>query len=166
MLNIVKKSEFEDKYMQLAINEAQKAFDEQEVPVGCVIVQKDTGRLIAAGRNQMEKYRNPNAHAEMLAINEACMKIGSKNLSGYDIYVTVEPCTMCASAISNTRFGRLYYGASDEKHGAVEHNVRFFASGACFHRPEVYHGIKSRESIKLMQDFFKGLRNNDSSTKR
>lgn len=146
--------------MQLALQEAKKAYDIDEVPVGCVIVDRTRRIIVARAHNQMQKHKNPNFHAEMLAINMACEKIDNKNLSNCDIYVTLEPCTMCASAISNARIGRLYYGASDEKQGSVENGVKFFTSSSCMHRPEIYSGLNNIESLQIIKSFFGKLRKN------
>jgi len=143
--------------MQQALLEAKKAFENNEVPVGCVIADSE-GNIISRAHNLVEKTQNPNFHAEMIAIDEACKKLGSKNLENYDIYVTLEPCTMCASAIANSRITRLYYGALDDKHGAVENGVRFFTSKSCFHRPEIYSGIYAEESTELLKSFFSKIR--------
>ncbi len=144
--------------MQLAIEEAQKAFDDGEVPVGCVIVDSTNHNVVAATRNRIQKNKNPNFHAEMLAINLACSKLDNKNLSKCDIYITLEPCTMCASAISNARLRRLYYAAIDKKQGAVENGPMFFSSSSCFHRPEIYSGMLEHESVELMKSFFSKIR--------
>jgi len=156
----VKNYSFENKFMQLAFQEAQKAFDEGEVPVGCVIVESTSNNVIATARNHIQKNKNPNFHAELLAINLACEKLDNKNLSGCDIYTTLEPCTMCAVAIANARLRRLYYAASDKKQGAVENGVMFFNSSSCFHRPEVYSGMLENESVNLIQSFFSKVRKN------
>jgi tRNA(Arg) A34 adenosine deaminase TadA len=153
-----KQLKFNNHFMQLALSEAQLAFDQGEVPVGCVIVDPVRGAVIASAHNLCEQEKNANLHAEILAINEACKILDSKNLSDLDLYVTLEPCTMCASAIANSRIGRIYYGAADEKQGAVENGVRFFTSDSCFHRPEIYSGIKSQESEDLLKEFFKSIR--------
>lgn len=145
--------------MQLAFREAKKAFEENEVPVGCVIIHNGTNNIVASTRNLMQQTKNPNSHAEILAINLACLELGSKNLSGCDIYITLEPCTMCAAAIANARLRRLYYAAADRKQGAVENGIRFFNSSSCFHRPEIYNGILEEESVNLMQTFFNRIRN-------
>lgn len=158
MLNIV--SAFESKFMQLALDLAKKSYLEDEVPVGAVIVKRNNGEIISLARNSMQIQKNPNAHAEMLAINIACKKLDNKNLSECDIYITLEPCTMCASAISNARIGRIYYSASDIKQGAVENGVRFFTSSSCFYRPEIYSGMHREESEELMQSFFSKIRKN------
>jgi len=143
--------------MQQALLEAKKAFENNEVPVGCIIADSK-GNIISRAHNLVETTQNPNFHAEMIAIDQACKKLGSKNLENYDIYVTLEPCTMCASAIANSRITRLYYGALDDKHGAVENGVRFFTSKSCFHRPEIYSGIYAEESTELLKSFFSKIR--------
>ena len=153
-------SSFNNKYMMLALKEARKAGDLNEVPVGCVIVDRVKDEIVASAHNLMQKSQNPNFHAEILAINIACDKTNNKNLANCDLYVTLEPCTMCASAISNARIGRLYYGAADIKQGSVENGVRFYTSSSCMHRPEVYSGINSYESIKIIESFFGQLRKN------
>lgn len=156
----LKISDFNSKYMVAALAEAQKAYDIGEVPVGCVIVDRKNSKVIAQTHNLMQSKQNPNLHAEMLAIDIACNKKDNKNLSDCDIYVTLEPCTMCASAISNARLGRLYYGASDLKQGAVENGVRFYTSSSCMHRPEIYSGINAHESGEIIESFFGKLRKN------
>ena len=157
---ILKRSEFNNSYMKTALIEAQKAYDIGEVPVGCVIVDRSENKIIAQTHNAMESCKNPNLHAEMLAINIACSKKDNKNLSDCDIYFTLEPCTMCASAISNARLSRLYYGASDLKQGAVENGVRFYTTSSCMFRPDVYSGINAYESSQIIKSFFGKLRKN------
>ncbi len=147
-------------YMDLAIKQARIGFAQGEVPVGCVILCRDTKKILAQTHNLVEKNTLSIAHSEILAIKEASKVVGNKNLSNCDIYVTLEPCAMCSSAISHARIGRLYYGASDQKHGAVENGIRFFSSKSCFHRPEIYEGIDSERSKELMQSFFRKLRKN------
>lgn len=144
--------------MQIALEQARQACESGEVPVGAVLVHRQNREIIAAGHNMVEAKRNPLLHAEMLVIEEACAKTDSKNLCEYDIYVTLEPCAMCASAISHARIGRLFYAASDKKQGAVENGVRFFASNSCFHRPEIFSGISSEKSQIMLQNFFKRAR--------
>lgn len=139
-------------FMDQAIEEARSAAARGEVPVGAVIVRD--GAVLAAASNRTLELQDPTAHAEILAIREAAAKIGSERLVGCDLYVSLEPCAMCAGAISFARLRRLYYGAADEKGGAVEHNVRFFASSGCHHAPEVYSGIGESESGRLLKDFF------------
>ena len=156
----LKISDFDTRYMKLALSEAKKAYDIGEIPVGCVIVDSMRGEIIAQSHNLMQLNKNPNFHAEMLAIDIACKKKANKNLSNCDIYVTLEPCTMCASAISNARINRLYYAASDLKQGAVENGVRFYTSNSCMHRPEIYSGINAHESMELIESFFSKLKKN------
>lgn len=142
--------------MEIALEEARKAEAEGEVPVGCVIVRE--GRLIAAAGNRTLTDRDPTAHAEMIAIRRAAAALGSERLADCDLYVTLEPCTMCTAAISFARIRRLYYGAGDPKGGAVEHGVRFFQSATCHHRPEVYGGIGESEAAALLRAFFAARR--------
>lgn len=143
-------------YMQLALDEARAAAARGEVPIGCVIVQD--GQLVARAGNRTLADKDPTAHAEILAIRDAAAKLGSERLTGCDLYVTLEPCTMCAAAISFARLRRLYFGASDPKGGAVENGVQFFASTTCHHRPEVYGGIGEGECAALLREFFAGKR--------
>lgn len=154
----LKQLKFNDHFMDFALSQAKLAAAQGEVPVGCVVVDRVSGEVIASAHNLCEQKKNANLHAEILAINEACKILDSKNLSDLDLYVTLEPCTMCASAIANARIGRIYYGAADEKQGAVENGVRFFTAGSCMHRPEIYSGVKSEESEELLKEFFKSLR--------
>jgi tRNA(adenine34) deaminase len=138
--------------MQLAIEEARAAQTAGEVPVGCVVVRE--GVPIARAGNRTLRDRDPTAHAELLAIRQAAVTFGSERLLDCDLYVTLEPCAMCAAAISFARIRRLYYGAGDPKGGAVENGVRLFASPTCHHRPEVYSGINEQESAALLRGFF------------
>ncbi len=142
--------------MDLALDEARAAAARGEVPVGCAIVQD--GRVLAAAGNRTLADRDPTAHAEMLAIRAAAAALGSERLTGCDLYVTLEPCAMCAGAISFARIRRLYYGASDPKGGAVEHGPRFFSLPTCHHRPEIYGGIGEDGAATLLRDFFKERR--------
>jgi tRNA(adenine34) deaminase len=142
--------------MQLAIEEARAAQTAGEVPVGCVIVRE--GAVIARAGNRTLRDRDPTAHAELLAIRQAAATFGSERLLDCDLYVTLEPCTMCAAAISFARIRRLYYGAGDPKGGAVENGVGFFAAPTCHHRPEVYSGINAQESAALLRGFFAAQR--------
>jgi tRNA(adenine34) deaminase len=142
--------------MQAALQEAQAAGERGEVPVGCVVVRD--GEILARAGNRTLQDRDPTAHAEMLALRAAATAIGSERLSGCDLYVTLEPCAMCAAAISFARVRRLYYGAADPKGGAVESGVRLFASPTCHHRPEVYGGIGEAPSAALLRDFFAARR--------
>ena len=143
-------------FMDDALAEARAAQAAAEVPVGCVIVRD--GAVLARAGNRTLRDRDPTAHAEMLAIREAAASVGSERLTDCDLYVTLEPCAMCTAAISFARIRRLYYGAADPKGGAVDNGVRFFASPACHHRPEVYGGIGESEAAALLRDFFKARR--------
>jgi tRNA(adenine34) deaminase len=142
--------------MDDALAEARAARDAGEVPVGAVIVR--AGAAIARAGNRTLRDRDPTAHAEMLAIRAAAAAIGSERLTDCDLYVTLEPCAMCAAAISFARIRRLYYGAADPKGGAVDNGVRFFASPACHHRPEVYGGMSESEAGGLLKEFFQARR--------
>ncbi len=143
-------------FMDLALDEAHAAVEAGEVPIGCVIVCD--GDIVAQAANRTLADRDPTAHAEMLAIRQAAAALGSERLVDCDLYVTLEPCAMCAAAISFARIRRLYYGAADPKGGAVESGVRFFASPTCHHRPEVYGGIGEAEARALLKDFFRARR--------
>ena len=127
-----------------------------EVPVGCVIVRGS--EVIVRSGNRTMGDRDPTAHAELLALRTAASSIGSERLTGCDLYVTLEPCAMCAAAMSFARIRRLYYGAADPKGGAVDNGVRFFASRTCHHRPEVYGGLGEAEAAALLRDFFAARR--------
>jgi tRNA(adenine34) deaminase len=142
--------------MQQALAEAQAAAGRGEVPVGAVIVRE--GAVIAAAGNRTLADHDPTAHAEMLAIRAAAAALGSERLTGCDLYVTLEPCAMCAGAISLARIRRLYYGASDPKGGAVEHGARYFTQPTCHHAPEVYSAIGEGEASALLKAFFKTRR--------
>ncbi len=140
-------------FMDMALDEARAAAAAGEVPIGCVIVYD--GEVIARAGNRTLADRDPTAHAEMLAIRAATAALGSERLADCDLYVTLEPCTMCAAAMSLARIRRLYYGAADPKGGAVESGVRFFASPTCHHRPDVYGGIGEAEASGLLKGFFR-----------
>ena len=140
-------------FMDLALKTAENAGKAGEVPIGCVIVRNF--EVIATAGNRTLTDRDPTAHAEVLAIREATRVVGSERLVGCDLYVTLEPCTMCAGAISFARIRRLYYGAADPKGGAVESGVRFFASPTCHHVPEVYSAVGETEAATLLKEFFK-----------
>src|SRR3954454_1575456 len=139
-------------FMDDALAEARAAQAADEVPVGAVIVRD--GAVIARAGNRTLRDRDPTAHCEMLAIREAAAALATERLTDCDLYVTLEPCAMCAAAISFARIRRLYYGAADPKGGAVENGVRFFASPTCHHRPEGYSGINEREAAALLKEFF------------
>ena len=143
-------------FMDLALKAAETAGKSAEVPIGCVIVLNN--EVIATAGNRTLTDRDPTAHAEILAIRQATAAAGSERLVDCDLYVTLEPCTMCAGAISLARIRRLYYGAADPKGGAVDSGVRFFASPTCHHIPEVYSAVGEREAATLLRDFFKAKR--------
>ena len=145
-----------DSFMGLALRQARAAGDAGEVPVGCVIVC--AGNVIAQTGNRTLTERDPTAHAEMAAIRRAAATLGSERLVDCDLYVTLEPCTMCAAAISFARMRRLYFAASDPKGGAVENGVRYFSAPTCLHRPEIYGGIGESEAAELLQSFFRARR--------
>jgi tRNA(adenine34) deaminase len=136
-----------------ALAEAEAAGARAEVPIGAVVVTAD-GRLIASAGNRMRELKDPTAHAEMLAIRAACAALGTERLPDCDLYVTLEPCPMCAAAISFARIRRLYFGASDPKGGGVEHGPRVFSHATCHHAPEVYGGISETEAARLLVTFF------------
>jgi len=142
--------------MRAALDAAAKAGAAGEVPVGAVIVHD--GRIVAVAANAPRTLHDPTAHAEMLAIREAARILGRERLEDCDLWVTLEPCAMCAGAIAHARIARLYYGASDPKGGAVEHGPRFFAQPTCHHRPEIYAGIGETEAGALLRDFFRERR--------
>ena len=143
--------------MELALAQARAAAERGEVPIGAVIVGPD-GTVLAAAGNRTEADRDPTAHAEMLAIRAAAAVLGSPRLVDCDLHVTLEPCPMCAQAISFARLRRVYYGASDPKGGGIEHGPRIFAQPTCHHRPDVYGGIGERDAAALLQAFFKARR--------
>ena len=142
--------------MSLAIDQARAAAAAREVPIGCVVVRD--GEVVAQAGNRTLAERDPTAHAEIVAIRRAAAALGSERLVDCDLYVTLEPCTMCAAAISFARIRRLYYGAADPKGGAVESGVRFFSAPTCLHRPEVYGGIGETEAADLLRGFFAARR--------
>ena len=143
-------------FMSIALEEARAAEARGEVPVGCAIVRD--GEVVARAGNRTMADRDPTAHAELIAIRAAAAVLGSERLTDCDLYVTLEPCAMCAAAISFARIRRLYFGAPDPKGGAVEHGVRFFAAPTCHHKPEVYGGINESECAALLKEFFQARR--------
>jgi tRNA(adenine34) deaminase len=143
--------------MGRALAEAEAAAARGEVPVGAVLLDTE-GRVLAAAGNRVEELADPTAHAELLAIRAGAAALGRPRLVGCDLYVTLEPCPMCAQAISFARLRRLYYGAADPKGGGVEHGPRVFASSSCHHAPEVYGGIGERRAAELLQRFFRARR--------
>jgi tRNA(adenine34) deaminase len=143
-------------FMEIALEEARGAGGRGEVPVGCVIVRD--GGVIARAGNRVIADCDPTAHAEIVAIRQAAAVLGSERLEDCDLYVTLEPCAMCAGAIAFARIRRLYYGAADPKGGAVDNGVKFFAAPTCHHRPEVYGGMAEAESGVLLKEFFQARR--------
>ena len=144
-------------HMELALDEARAAAARGEVPVGAVVIGPDGGVLARAG-NETRAASDPTAHAEIVAIRAACRAVGQERLADCDLYVTLEPCPMCAAAISFARIRRLYFGASDPKGGGVEHGPRIFAQPTCHHRPEVYTGLAEQEAARLLVEFFAARR--------
>ncbi len=143
-------------FMEIALEEARAAAARGEVPVGAAVVRG--GQVVARAGNRMREGRDPTAHAEMLAIRAACAVLGQERLEGCDLWVTLEPCPMCAGAIAAARLGRLYYGAADPKSGGVAHGARVFSHPQCHHAPQVYDGIAAGEAAALLQGFFAGRR--------
>lgn len=143
-------------FMEAAIEEAEAAAKRGEVPVGAAIVCN--GEIVARAGNRTLELKDPTAHAEMLALREACGKLDNERLTGCDLYVTLEPCPMCAAAISFARIRRLYYGAEDPKGGAVEHGVRFFGDPSCHHVPDVYSGMAASRASQILKGFFAAKR--------
>jgi tRNA(adenine34) deaminase len=143
--------------MELALEQAGRAVARGEVPVGAVLVDA-AGQVLAAAGNEVESRRDPTAHAEMLVLRAAALLRQAPRLDDCDLYVTLEPCAMCAAALSFARIRRLYYGAYDPKGGAVEHGPRFFTQPTCHHKPEIYGGIDEQRAAALLKDFFAGLR--------
>lgn len=144
-------------HMQAALEEAHAAGARGEVPVGAVLVGPQ-GQVVARAGNRTRELSDPTAHAEILAIRAACAQAGSERLPGFDLYVTLEPCAMCATAISAARIARVYYGAADPKSGGVAQGARVFSHPQCHHVPEVYDGIAAAEAEQLLKDFFKQKR--------
>lgn len=145
-------------FMALALREAEHAAERGEVPVGAVVVEPTSGVVVARAGNRVEATADPTAHAEMLAIRKAAAEVGAPRLEGHDMYVTLEPCAMCAAAISFARIRRLYFGAYDPKGGGVEHGGRFFQQPTCHHAPEVYGGLEESRAAELLVRFFEARR--------
>ena len=145
-------------FMELALEEAERAGLREEVPIGAVVIEAATGTVLATAGNRTEELSDPTAHAEMLALRAAAARVGAPRLPDCDIYVTLEPCPMCAAAISFARIRRLYFGAADPKGGGVEHGPRIFAQKTCHHRPEVYGGIDEDRASALLKRFFRERR--------
>lgn len=144
-------------FMDVALDEARAAGLRGEVPVGAVVVSP-AGAVVARAGNRVRELRDPTAHAELLVIRAACAAVGSERLAGHDLYVTLEPCPMCAAALAAARIARLYYGAADPKSGGVAQGARVFSHPQCHHVPEVYDGIGAVESAALLQAFFAARR--------
>ncbi len=140
--------------MELALAEAERAAAQGEVPVGAALVEHATGAVLAVAGNRVETLHDPTAHAEMLVLRAAAAQRASPRLEDCDLYVTLEPCAMCAAAISFARIRRLYFGAYDPKGGAVEHGPRFFELPICHHRPDIYGGIEEQRASVLLKGFF------------
>ncbi len=143
-------------FMDQALDQARAAGARGEVPVGAVVVAD--GAVVASAGNRTRELNDPTAHAEVLAIRAACAAAGSERLPGHDLYVTLEPCPMCAAAMSSARIARLYYGAADPKSGGVAHGARVFSHPQCHHAPDVYDGIAAGEAEALLKGFFEGRR--------
>ncbi|HVK92116.1 MAG TPA: nucleoside deaminase [Mycoplana sp.] len=145
-----------NRFMEQALEEARMAAARDEVPIGAVVVVD--GKVVGRGGNRTREKSDVTAHAEIEAIREASARLGQERLTGADLYVTLEPCTMCAAAISFARIRRLYYGAEDPKGGGIDHGARFFAQPTCHHAPEVYSGIGGMEAAEILKEFFKERR--------
>ena len=144
----------DDTYMELALAEAEAAAARGEVPVGAVVVEVASGRVLARAGNRVEAANDPTGHAELLALRAAAAAVGAPRLPGCDLYVTLEPCAMCAQAIAFARIRRLYFGAYDAKGGGVEHGARIFTQPTCHHAPEVVGGLEEGSCAALLRDFF------------
>ena len=145
-------------YMAEALKEAKRAGERDEVPIGAVIVDPEAGKIIARSGNMTRELNDPTAHAEINVIRKACMIAGAQRVPGLDLYVTLEPCTMCTAAISFARIRRLVFAADDPKGGGVLHGAKFYEQATCHHRPEVVHGIMAEECGELLKAFFKAKR--------
>lgn len=143
-------------FMDIALEEAEKAALRGEVPVGAVLVRD--GTILARDGNRTLEFKDPTAHAEILVVRQACQALESQRLPDCDLYVTLEPCAMCAAALSFARIRRIYYGAADEKGGGVDHGARFFRQETCHHAPDVYSGIGEQKAARLLKDFFQDRR--------
>ena len=145
-------------FMNLALAEAERGASVGEVPVGAVLVDGSNGEVLAKSHNLVEELTDPTAHAELLVIREVAAQRGAKRLEKCDLYVTLEPCPMCAQAVAFARLRRVYYAASDPKGGGIEHGPRIFTQPTCHHRPEIYSGIDEARASALLKDFFKERR--------
>jgi tRNA(adenine34) deaminase len=145
-------------FMSMALAEAEAAAAAGEVPVGAVLVDGASGEVLARAHHRVEEWGDPTAHAELIALREGARLLGAKRLTGADLYVTLEPCPMCAQAVSFARLRRLYFGAYDPKGGGVEHGARIFEQPSCHHRPEIVGGLEERRAGALLRDFFRERR--------
>jgi len=145
-------------YMKIALKQAEKAFAADEVPVGAVVVNPETGEIVARAGNTSEHGKTACAHAEIEAMDKACRKLKQNRLWGMELYVTLEPCTMCAAAISIMRIAKVYFGATDAKGGAIVSGVRFFEAPTCHHRPQIEGGIAEKECAEILKKFFQSKR--------
>lgn len=146
------------KFMQAAMAEAHAAAARDEVPIGAVLVHRESGTIVARAGNRTIELSDPTAHAEILVVREACRALGSQRIPGHDLYVTLEPCALCAAALSFARIGTVYYGAADPKGGGVAHGGKFYEQPTCHHRPEVMAGLCAEESAGLLKEFFAARR--------
>jgi len=145
-------------YMRVALEEAELARQRDEVPIGAVLVDKITGKIVARAGNRTIEQSDPTAHAEINVIRHLCSKLNSQRIPDYDLYVTLEPCTMCAAAIAFARIPRLIIGASDEKGGGVMHGVKFFEQPTCHHKMEISHGVIAEECSSILKEYFRSKR--------
>ncbi len=148
----------DEDYMRTALAEAEKAGERQEVPIGAVLVERASGKIISRSGNRTIELKDPTAHAEILVLRQAAQLIGNERLLGYYLYATLEPCTMCAAAISFARIDRVIFGAFDEKGGGITHGAKFFKQPTCHHRPEVVAGLMADSSATLLREFFRSRR--------
>ncbi len=144
--------------MRLALEEAKKAYERDEVPIGAVLVHADTGQIIAKDSNRTRELSDPTAHAEILAIRSGCSIDSKQRVPDYNLYVTLEPCTMCAASISFARIRKIIFGASDPKGGGILHGAKFYEQPTCHHRPEIAHGLMEEECGQILREFFKSKR--------
>ncbi|WP_375283230.1 tRNA adenosine(34) deaminase TadA [Marinicauda pacifica] len=151
-------TERDERYMRRALQLAQAAGEAGEAPIGALIVDPASGQVVAEGGNAPIAGHDPTAHAEIVALRRAGLALGNYRLTGLELYVTLEPCAMCAGAISHARIGRLVYGASDEKGGAVDHGPRFFDQPTCHWRPDVSGGVLADEASEMLKAFFRARR--------
>lgn len=145
-------------YMLAALEEAKKAEGREEVPIGAVLVNPENGEIVARNGNRTRELNDPTAHAEILVIRDMCKNANSQRIPGYDLYVTLEPCTMCAAAISFARIRRLVYGAADQKGGGVDHGAQFYTQNTCHHKPEILEGVGAELCGDILTTFFQEMR--------